>query len=98
MATCGQGWCISARSSARGLVAAEAAELTAVADGAGGFVEVQLAGSMVVEEAGNVARGLQGCIFGVALFAAERRVDLGVTDQAIGHLGHCSGGRLDGFG
>jgi len=83
--TRGQEWLFSATSWS---MATQAAELAPVAHRTGGFVEVQLPGRVVVEEARNVGGRFQRGIFGVALFAAEGCVDLGVADQAVGHLRH----------
>ena len=74
-------------------VAAQAAELAAMADDATGLIEVEFAGGMVAQEAGHVVSGLEVGVLGVALFASEGIVDFGVADDAIGHLGH--GGRGD---
>ena len=59
----------------------------AVADYATGFVQTEFAGSVVAEKAGDMAGGLERGVFGVALFAAERVVDFGMADDAIGHFG-----------
>ena len=49
---------------------------------------MELARTVGVHEPFRVVRRLQlRIIFGVAVFATEGRIDLGVTDQAIGHLG-----------
>jgi len=67
-----------------------------VADYAAGFVQAEFAGSVVAEKAGDMAGGFERGVFGVAFFAAERVVDFGMADDAIGHFGH--GGGADGVG
>jgi len=52
---------------------------------------------MQVDEAGGVTGRLQSCIFGMAVRAAERRIDLAVADKAIRHPGKMLGCRKIGF-
>ena len=75
---------------------AQTAEIPAVTDHTTRLIQVQFAGGMVAEETGYMTGGLQRGILGVALLATEGIVDFGVTDDAIGHLGH--GGRRDVVG
>ena len=41
---------------------------------------------MGVHEMLDVAGGLEWRVLGVAVLATERRIDLGMADEAIGHL------------
>ena len=77
-------------------VAAHTGECPAMTHRTRAFIQVQLAGGMVVQKMGGVVGGLEGGGFGVTIRATEGRIDLGVADQAIGHL--WKGSASDGVG
>lgn len=68
------------------LVAALTGEAFTVACGACGFVEVQFAGGVAVEEIGGMVGRLEVHGWCVALGAAEWGVDFVMTDEAIFHV------------
>ena len=70
---------------------------TAVANCTSRFVEVQLAGTVGIREMFDMAGGLERCVLRVTVLATERRIDLSVADQAVGHLRQCRAGHLVGF-
>lgn len=78
-------------------MAAQAGKLASVAHCAGGFVKLELPGSVGVEKICTVVGRLQVRVLRVAELATERVVDLVVTDQAIRHLGHVGGTHPVGF-
>jgi len=84
----GEGWRIVR------LVTAQAAEIRPVADGATGFVEVEVACAMCAHETLYVIGRLEVIAFRMTLFAAERIVDLAMADQAVRHPGHVDSGDL----
>ena len=67
-------------------MAAEACELAAVTHCACLHILRYLARCVAVEPVVGVRRRLEVSVFGVALFAAERRVDFVMADKTIRHV------------
>ena len=67
-------------------VAAKAGELAAMTHGACLFIFRYLSRCVAVEPVVGMRRGLELGVFGVALLAAERRVDFVMTDKTIRHV------------
>ena len=80
-----------------GSVTSHAREVCAVAGKAAGFIQIQPARGVLVNESAVVGDGLEVDAFQVTRFATERVVDLGVADQAVRHLGEIGFTRLFGF-
>jgi hypothetical protein len=57
-----------------------------MAHGARRLVELKFAGTVQIGEMLGVAGRPQGSVFGVTILATERHLDLGMADEAIGHL------------
>src|SRR6266571_7677853 len=78
-------------------MAPHAGELYTITHSARGLIRYRPVVRMQVDEAGGVTGRLQSCIFGMAVRAAERRIDLAVADKAIRHPGKMLGCRKIGF-
>ena len=78
-------------------MAPHAGELYTMTHFARGLIRYRPVVRMQVDEAGGVTGRLQSCIFGMAVRAAERRIDLAVADKAIRHPGKMLGCRKIGF-
>ncbi len=70
-----------------GSVASHAREVCAMAGQAGGFVQIQPAGGVLVNESAVVGGGPEIGAFQVTRFATEGVVDFGVAYEAVRHPG-----------
>ena len=70
---------------------AQAAKIGAVTDYATGFVQVQLAGSVVTDEVGHMTGRFEVGVFGVAFLATKGVIDVAMADDAISHFRHVGG-------
>jgi hypothetical protein len=69
---------------------AQASKLAAVAHSTGRPIEFHFSAAVVIEKSGHVMAGGPEVDAGVvALLATEGRLDLVVTDEAVGHDGEC---------